>query len=532
MPSIYIINPAADRPNYHSFEVLDGPDGGWVQVADLTIVTLAAFVPPHWTIRLTDEAISPVDMDAEVDFVAITGKVTQLGRMIALADGFRAAGRTVLIGGPLATLSPDHLRDHADIFVTGEIEELAPRLFAELEDGTWQQSYDGGRADITLSPLPRWDLYPVDRAQFGALQTTRGCPFSCEFCDVIQYQGRKQRHKHIEQILRELDRLYEAGFRGIFLVDDNFTVHRAWARQVLEALATWNGAQETPVTFVTQASLDIARDGDMLKLCRAAGLTMLFMGIETINEASLREAGKRQNLLLPLLDAVDRIVSSGIGIHAGIIVGFDHDGPETFEDLRRFFAAAPLPNLGIGVLTAPEATDLYRRLQREGRLALSSTSGNALSPFVTNIVPAKMTQEALIAETIALAQWAYSPEEFGRRLLIYIARFPDTAERRVRHSRSVAARPRQDAFGRLLRHVSSLGPAEGAMVQAVLLAAGKKRLALPSVLYYLSHYAQARYFLTEGRAGCAAAVNLPYDGTPPFGGVDCDSATGADGHSL
>src|SRR3954463_3175047 len=261
MPSIYIVNPAADEPSYYSYEVLDGPDGGWVQVADLTIATLAAFVPEGWTIRLAEEAVYPVDLEAEVDFVAITGKVTQRGRMIALAEAFRRRGRTVLIGGPFATLSPDDMRPHADILVTGEMEELAPRLFADLAAGSWQDSYDGGRADIRLAPLPRWDLYPVDRAQLGALQTTRGCPFSCEFCDVIQYQGRKQRHKDIDQVLRELDALYAAGFRNVFLVDDNFTVHRARARAVLDAIAEWNarpGAER--VSFLTQASLDVARD--------------------------------------------------------------------------------------------------------------------------------------------------------------------------------------------------------------------------------------------------------------------------------
>ena len=230
MPSIYIINPAADAPSYYSYEVLDGPDGGWVQVADLTIATLAGFVPEGWTIRLTEEAVQPVDLDAEVDFAAITGKVTQRGRMIALAREFRRRGRTVLIGGPFATLSPADMRPHADILVTGELEELAPHLFADLAAGTWLDCYDGGRADIRRAPMPRWDLYPVDRAQLGALQTTRGCPFSCEFCDVIQYQGRKQRHKDVAQVIAELDALYAAGFRNVFLVDDNFTVHRARAR--------------------------------------------------------------------------------------------------------------------------------------------------------------------------------------------------------------------------------------------------------------------------------------------------------------
>jgi radical SAM superfamily enzyme YgiQ (UPF0313 family) len=506
MPSIYIVNPAADEPSYYSYEVLDGPDGGWVQVADLTIATLAGFVPDGWEIRLAEEAVHPVDLDADADFVAITGKVTQRGRMIALAREFRRRGRVVLIGGPFATLSPADMRPHADILVTGELEELAPRLFADLAAGEWADSYDGGRADIRLAPMPRWDLYPVERAQLGALQTTRGCPFSCEFCDVIQYQGRKQRHKDVDQVLRELDGLYAAGFRNVFLVDDNFTVHRARARSVLAALAEWNAARGDPVAFLTQASLDIARDDDMLELCRAAGLTMLFVGVETINEDSLREAGKRQNLLMPTLEAVDRIVSHGIGVHAGIIVGFDHDGPATFGALRDFFAASPLPELGIGVLTAPEATDLYRRLARAGRLSGPIWETAAQGPFATNVIPMRLTRETLLEGTLALACWAFSPEIYLGRMMNFIERFGG-ASRPARPA--AAARPRNRNFLRLMGHVSALGDAEARMVKTVLRASAAKPATLPSVLYFLGHYAQARFYLDGGAARQAARARAP-----------------------
>lgn len=499
MPSIYIINPAADVPSYYSYEVLDGPDGGWVQVADLTIATLAGFVPEGWSIRLTEEAVEPVDLDANVDFVAITGKVTQRGRMIALAHEFRRRGRTVLIGGPFATLSPLDMRPHADILVTGELEELAPRLFADLAGGSWQDRYDGGRADIRLAPMPRWDLYPVDRAQLGALQTTRGCPFSCEFCDVIQYQGRKQRHKDVDQVLRELDALYAAGFRNVFLVDDNFTVHRARAREVLEAISAWNADRDDPVAFLTQASLDIARDEDLLDRCRAAGLTTLFVGVETVNEDSLREAGKKQNLLMPVLEAVNRIVDHGLAVHAGIIVGFDQDGPATFGQLRDFFAGAPLPELGIGVLTAPEATDLYRRLEREGRLSGPVWTTAVQGPFATNVIPLGMSREALLEGTLELARWAFSPQPYTQRMMTFIERFGGDAPppRRARGT----ARPRNRTFLRMMGYVSALGEAEAKMVKTVLRTAAAKPAALPSVMYFLGHYAQARFYLDGARRG-------------------------------
>src|SRR3954470_6397685 len=308
MPSIYIVNPASTAPGYHTAEAFADARGGWTQVADLTVVTVAAFVPDDWTVRLVDEAVSPVDLTVEVDFVAITGKVSQRQRMIELAKEFRRRGRTVLIGGSFASLNPEDMRPHADILVTGEIEQLAPKLFGDLAAGAWSSHYDGGQADLSSSPIPRWDLYPTDRAMLGALQTTRGCPFNCEFCDVIQYQGRKQRHKTAAQAIDELWALHANGFRGVFLVDDNFTVHRRWARDVLDALGRWNAAHaEDPVRFLTQASLDVARDEDLLERCRAAGLRTLFVGVETINEDSLRETGKRQNLLLPMAEAIARI---------------------------------------------------------------------------------------------------------------------------------------------------------------------------------------------------------------------------------
>lgn len=500
MPSIYIINPAADHPSYYSFEVLDDDEGGYVAVADLTTATLAGFVPGGWAIRLTDEAISPVDLDADVDFVAITGKVSQRGRMIALAQEFRRRGRTVLIGGPLASLSPAEMRPHADILVTGEIEEISGRLFRDLETGDWRDHYAGGFADIARSPLPRWDLYPVGRALSGAIQTTRGCPFSCEFCDVIQYQGRKQRHKPNHQILRELELLHAVGFRSVFIVDDNFTVHRNWARTLLQEIAAWNASLgDQRLSFVTQASLDIARDPELLDLCRDAGFKMFFMGVETINEASLIEAGKRQNLLTPMRDAIDAIVGRGIGIHAGIILGFDHDEATTFEEMKDFLQQSPLPEAAIGVLTAPEATDLYRRLEREQRVSGPIWTTLVQGPFATNILPLRMTREELIAGTVALARYCYEPFAFQARMMNFIDRFPASPASGGPARRRQEADGRSRIFPKVMRYITSLGEDETAMVQAVLRASAAKPGTLPSLLYFLTHYAQTRFYLDADR---------------------------------
>ncbi len=500
MPSLYLINPATGFPSYHTAEAFQESGYGWVQVADLAITTVAALAPPGWTIRLTDEGVSPVDFDHPADFIGITGKVSQRSRMFELAEAFRQRGQTVIIGGSFASLSPEDVRPHADILVTGEIEDIASGFFADLANGNWKASYHGGKTDLRRAPVPRWDLYPVHAAQAGAVQTTRGCPFNCEFCDVIQYQGRIQRHKDIEQVLTELDVLYAAGFRRIFIVDDNFTVHRKQARSMLVALAEWNARQSSGrVHFITQASLDIARDDDLLDLCHAAGLDTLFVGIETTNVLSLRETSKRQNLLLPIPEAISKILSRGVVVQAGIIVGFDNDGPEIFTELMEFFRNSPLPDLNIGALTAPQATRLYSRLKSEGRLLGDSWDVTAGSPFATNILPSGMSREDLLGGLRWLCETAYSPAEYERRMINLIEAFPAN-DGPFSRGRPTLSNPRGKLFLRTLQMIGRRGAAEAAMVQNVLRRAAEKPAALPAVIYFLGRYEQTRYFLEAEQA--------------------------------
>src|SRR6185295_6724511 len=202
--------------------------------------------PAGFEIRLCDENISAVDFNCDADYVGITGKINQRQRMIAIAREFRRRGKTVLIGGPYASLSP------------GEIEDIRERLFADLEQRRPQPEYVGTRPDLASSPVPRWDLYPNDHAIAGTLQTSRGCPFECEFCDVIQYLGRRQRHKPESLVLAELEALYRAGYRSAFLADDNFTVIRHRAKGLLAAIRGWQ--RDKGMDLITQVSIEAARD--------------------------------------------------------------------------------------------------------------------------------------------------------------------------------------------------------------------------------------------------------------------------------
>jgi radical SAM superfamily enzyme YgiQ (UPF0313 family) len=495
MPQLYIINPATDAPNYHTAESYAPGDGlGWALMADLTIVTVAALAPSDWNVRVVDEGIEPVDLDVEADFVAITGKLSQRSRMYWLAAEFRRRGRVVLIGGCFASLNPDDVRPHADILVTGELEELAPRLFADLASGTWVDHYDSGRADLSFAPLPRWDLYPLHRAASGAVQTSRGCPFECEFCDVIQYQGRKQRFKDTKLVLAELDQLYSLGCRRVFFVDDNFTVSRRRVTALLNDVIEWNAAYaDDPMTFSTQASLDVARDPELLKLCSAAGFVSLFVGIESVNPDSLRETGKRQNLLQPIKQALDIIARHGIGLQAGIIAGFDHDGPDIFDTLFAAIQTFPVPDLTIQALVALRSTPLYARLASEGRLAGEVWDGYWRGPHWTNVIPARMTRLELMNGVASLARKAYAPENYRQRVLNFINVFGSDVAllRRTRRQQEIRLPP----FQKALSHLVARGADEADMVADVIRAAGEKPASVAAVAGYLVRYEQYRMLL-------------------------------------
>lgn len=488
MTSLYLINP---RPR-----IANGDTAlGFVSIPDLAIVTIAAMAPSHWDVGVCEEEIQEVDFDTSACFVGITGKNTQLPRMIELAAAFRQRGKTVLIGGPLASLDPESLRPHADILVTGELEEIASQLFADLENGTWAASYAGGRPDLRNSPVPRWKAYPVELALMGALQTTRGCPFDCEFCDVIRYNGRKQRHKDQEQILRELDALHDAGFRQVFLTDDNFTVHRQFVRQTLDSLIEWNARHASdPMRFVTQASVDIARDEDILRLCVEAGLDHLFVGIETVNADSLRETGKRQNLLMPPLESVTRITAHGILVRNGIIVGFDHDGPDIFEILYDFLQSAPLPVPTVHTLMAAVGTPLRERLKKEGRLLEDDQRWE--ENIATNIVPKRMHRDELLAGTRRLMVRLFTPQAFEHRVMTFIAIFGQALDGRSLPARGRSAAGRRGSYAMsAIRRLAGRGEAEAKMVARLLAESAKKEGCLRGVITCLVFYEQYRSYL-------------------------------------
>lgn len=492
---ILIINPATEIPGYHSGEVFAAAGlPARTPVADLAITTVAAFVPPDWDVRLVDEMIQPLDIEEAAgwcDIVAITGKVTQRNRMIELAALFRARGRPVMIGGSYASLSTEDIRPHADILVTGEIEDIAAGLFADLAAGNARPHYQGGKPDLRSSPLPRWDLYHNEGALMGTLQTSRGCPFQCDFCDVIQYLGRKQRHKDATQVRAELDSLYRHGYRSIFLADDNFTVYRQHAHAILDVLREWQvgRAPDERLRFMTQASLDLARDADLMKACVTAGLDIVFIGIETVNEESLRVAGKRQNLYQDTSVALQTILNAGIAVQGGMVVGFDADKPDIFGTLYDFMQSSPVPLFSTGALVAPPGTPLHDRLKAEGRLV--GEDWQSAGSFTTNIQPLHMSREALINGVRDLAHQAYAPLAFEKRMMNYLNALNGGAKQ---DPQPVAI---DDGVRTLLKYIARRGLAEKAMVLRLLAAAQEYPQAQFHMIGYLVRYAQIRFMLDQ-----------------------------------
>ncbi len=511
--SIYIINPRCDAPSYHTTECFE--QFGLrpvVAVADLAVVTVAGFVPPDFDISLCEDSIEPVDFSKRPDFVALTGKISQWGRMREIATRFRAQGACVIIGGSFASLSPDVVRPHCDILVRGEIEEIAEGFFADLRSGDWKVEYVGTKPDLSRSPMPRWDLYPNHAALTGTLQTSRGCPFECEFCDVIAYLGRKQRHKEIPQVLAELDQLYRLGYRSVFLADDNFTVYRARTKELLAALADWNRRQpDGAVQFSTQVSIDAAGDEELLRMCTDAGMAHVYIGIETPNEEALRIAKKRQNLRRDLAAEILRFVEHGMYVEAGMIVGFDGDDAGIFARQYEFAMRCAVPVFTMGALVAPAATALFARLKKAGRLSEENDVASQViaGPWRTNIVPLGMSRDELQRGGAALCRALYSPEPFEARVNLFLDSF-GVKHRCVLRSRvgSGARRVDLDAVSVAFR-VGELGTAEAAMVRRLFRRMEERPEASYGVINALIEYAQVQVVLQVELGANANASKLP-----------------------
>ena len=389
----------------------------------LGLLTVAAMLPGDWQLKLVDLNIARLS-DADIawaDYVMISAMIVQAESAREVIRRCREKGKTLIAGGPLFTTGHDGFPE-ADHFVLGEAEDVMPALVADMRSGRLQRFYRSDqRPDVTRTPVPRWDLIRLDHYATMPLQFSRGCPFDCEFCDIIVMNGRKPRTKTPGQMLTELESLVQAGWRGgIFIVDDNFIGNKVKVKAFLRELVAWRRKTRIPMALTTEASLNLADDPELLDLMVQAGFKKVFVGIETPAEASLVECGKFQNSGRDMLAAVRVIQNSGIEVMGGFIIGFDSDRPGIFEQQRRFIQESGIVTAMVGLLTALPGTKLFTRLKNEGRI-LSDPTGNNLDG-VLNFVPT-LDRELLVQGYRSLIQRIYAPNEYYRRILRFLREY-------------------------------------------------------------------------------------------------------------
>ena len=389
-------------------------------IPPLGLATLAALTPSHYEIQIIDENIETIDFDIVCDLVGITGYTVHNARMFDIAKAFQIRGVLTVGGGAFCSSHPDMAREHFDVVVVGEAERVWPGFLKEWEKGIHQPFYEEIEQidfDQNPSPIPRWDLIKVDQYLSQTVQTTRGCPYDCEFCDVVSLFGRKSRHKPIKQVLEELQQLSDLGAYEILFADDNFIGNRKYAKELLTELIPFNQALKVPMRYITQITLNCADDDELLDLLKRARFHSLFIGIESPKRESLIATNKHHNITKDMKKSVHKIQSRGILVIAAMIVGFDTDDVNIFDFQKKFLQEAGIIVPMVGMLMAPRGTKLWDRLEQERRLVDFDFGDSQLG---TNIVPKLMSREELEANYLKLLQTIYSKEFLIKNFEIYM----------------------------------------------------------------------------------------------------------------
>lgn len=398
----------------------------------LGLLTIAALCPNTWSLRLIDRSFEDL-LDADLlwaDLVMVSGMRVQKEDIRETLLRARALGKRTMIGGPFASSEPELLLRLADHVVVGEPDEVFPEIASDLERGSARRLYVvKEKPDVSKTPLPRFDLLKIDKYASMAVQFSRGCPFQCEFCDIITIYGRKPRTKRPAQLLAELDALFELGWRDqVFIVDDNFIGNHKLALELALELQAWQKRRGYPLLFYTEASIDLAQKPELIDAMVKANFFYVFVGIESPSPRSLTEAKKFQNLRRDPLESVHFIQNRGLWVTAGFIIGFDSDTEEIFEQQRDFIERAAIPWAMAGFLQAPPTTPLFDRMLKEGRLLLDTTAtSNFDPPNFKTVLPLPVLLRGF-QETLSSL---YAPSAFYdrcyRSLLQWKAREPQKA---------------------------------------------------------------------------------------------------------
>ena len=424
----------------------------------LGLLTVAALLPRDWELRLVDCNVETWD-DALLDgtdIVLTGGMLPQQQGCLAVTRAAKSRGKTVVVGGPDPTSSP-HLYMEADHLVLGEAEVTLPLYLADARAGAAKKVYrEAAKADVSASPCPRFDLLDFDKYLHVAIQWCRGCPFACEFCDIIELYGRVPRAKTPAQMLAELQALYDLGYRGhVDLVDDNFIGNRRLVKQFLPVLKTWLAERGWPFEFTTEASINLADDDALLAMMQDVGFFAIFVGIESPDEATLVAMQKRQNTQRSIVDSIRKIYDHGIMVNAGYILGFDTEGANVAAGIIECVRATGIPVNMAGLLTALPTTQMTRRLQAEGRLyegyerQADGKGDQCTGGLNFDTVRPRID---ILRDYLQVVETIYAPEQYFSRVLDVGLRL-DSSQRKVRRPLRLL---RRDLKG-LFRLVARLG---------------------------------------------------------------------------
>jgi radical SAM superfamily enzyme YgiQ (UPF0313 family) len=387
----------------------------------LGLLTVAAMLPSGWDLKLVDTNIAPLaDRDIRwADWVMLSGMIVHKDSAHDIARRCAALDRPVIAGGPLFTTGHNEFPEIPH-FVLGEAEGVIAEVVADIEAGRLKNAYRAAEfPDVTTTPIPRWDLVDVRHYVTMSVQFSRGCPFDCEFCDIVAMYGRVPRTKHPAQVIAELESLRRAGWRDmVFVVDDNFIGNKKRVRELLHALVDWRTSSRPTMGFLTEASINLADQADLLDLMGRAGFKKVFVGLETPVIECLEECDKVQNGKRDLVEAVRAIQAAGLEVMGGFIIGFDNDPKDIFQRQFDFIQRSGVVTAMVGLLTALPQTRLHARLTRDGRILARSIGDNTAASL--NFVP-RAGRDWLLAEYRELMRSLYEPDNYYPRVRAFLA---------------------------------------------------------------------------------------------------------------
>ncbi len=394
----------------------------------LGLLTLSSMLPASWEKKLVDMNTQKLD-DKDIlwaDSVFVSGMIVQKKSAQEVLNRAKALGKHTVAGGPLFTTGFREFYN-VDTFVLHEGESTVPLFVRDMENNNPARIYASGeRPDISQTPVPDWKL--LNKKYYGsmAMQISRGCPFKCEFCDVIVINGRNPRVKTPEQVINELNAIYDYGWRGnLFIVDDNFIGNKAKVKEILKAIGGWMKDRKNPFTLYTEASINLADDQELMDLMRVANFNSVFVGIETPSEESLQSCGKVQNTGKDLAEKVKILQRNGLQVQAGFIVGFDTDTSRIFEDMVKFIQKSGIVTAMVGLLNALPETQLYKRLSTEGRLLKKQTAGDN-TDFTLNFMP-KMDPAKLVEGYRKVLNSIFGEKHYYERIITFLKEYKLTA---------------------------------------------------------------------------------------------------------